>query len=190
MQACVSVACLAAVLAGCSNAGPAAGSMDPPAPSSATQVASTTPTESTPAVPRRPGSANGLGLAAAEEFVRYYSSLLNYASDTGDTVPMLSESDSGCENCKAYADFVRKSNGANGLMNGDYAERVGEVAELVRGESGRVGGSATIKVGLYVSRRTPTDAVFTSKPATYTREFALSAQAGRWVMYEMKMVKR
>lgn len=129
-------------------------------------------------------------MTAAEEFVRYYSALLNYASDTGDTAPMLSESDPGCENCKSYADFVKKSNAANGLLKGDYREKVSDVAELVRGDGGRLGGSATIQVGEYVSRETPTASPFTSKAAKYTREFALSARGGKWVMFEMKLVEQ
>ncbi|GAB3822484.1 hypothetical protein GCM10028799_36590 [Kribbella italica] len=188
MAACVPF--LTAVLAACSTAGPEAGSANTGAPSRNNPTPSSTSAASPPSVPERPDSANGLSLAAAEGFVRYYSSLLNYASATGNAAPMLGASDPGCENCKGYADFVRKSNGANGLMKGDYAERVGEVAELVQGESGRVGGSATIQVGLYVSRRTPTDTPFTSKATTYTREFALSARSANWVMYEMKLVER
>ncbi|MGC4940190.1 DUF6318 family protein [Kribbella sp. DT2] len=140
--------------------------------------------------PERPGRAEGLTLAAAEEFVRYYSDLLNYASATGDTARLLGESDTGCENCKSYADFVKKSNAANGLLTGDYREKVGDVAELVRGVHGRVGGSATIQVGRYVSRQTATASPFTSEATKYNRKFALSARGQRWVMFEMQLVEQ
>jgi hypothetical protein len=119
--------------------------------------------------------------------VHYYSDLMNYASDTGDGTALLSASDSGCENCKIYADFVKKSNAANGLLTGDYHEHITEVSELVRGQGGHIGGSAILNVGTYVSRETPTATPVTSKSTKYTRELALSSQGGNWVMFEMKL---
>lgn len=193
LTATITASLLTTALAACSNSSPEAGRPDataPPTASSTPPATSSTPTASPTAAPERPSSANGLTLAAAEEFVQYYSSLLNYASDTGDAVPLLGESDAGCENCKAYADFVKKSNAANGLLKGDYREKVDDVAELVRGATGRLGGSATVQVGQYVSRQTPSATPFTSKPAKYRREFALSAREQRWVMFEWKQVKQ
>lgn len=192
------LACLGAVLlTGCSPSSPEAGRPDTtPTTTTSTTAPTTAPSTSTPTTPpsstapERPAAANGLTLAAAEEFVRYYSELMNYASDSGDGSAMLRASDSGCENCKVYADFVKKSNAANGLLTGDYHEHVKEVSELVRGQSGRIGGSAVVTVGQYVSRETPSASPFTSKARTYTREVALSPQNGSWVMYEMRQVEQ
>jgi hypothetical protein len=189
-RAILALACLGAVLiTGCTS-NPEASH---PSPQPTTPAASTTATRATtpPAgPPERPAAAEGLTLAAAEAFVHYYSDLMNYASDTGDGTALLSASDSGCENCKVYADFVKKSNAANGLLTGDYHEHITEVSELVRGQSGRLGGSAILKVGTYVSRETPTASPITSKSRKYTRELALSPQSGNWVMFEMKLVEQ
>jgi len=197
------LACLSAtaLLTACGHSSPDAGRPNtaPPPPSSTTATTQgtsggTTPptaTASTPSSPPvRPSAADGLTLAAAEQFIHYYSSLMNYASDTGDTSSLLAASEAGCENCQAYADFVAKSNAANGLLTGDYHERVTDVSELVRGQAGRVGGSASVTVGSYVSRETTSAPPVTSKPTNYMREFALSPQGGNWVMYEMKLVKQ
>jgi hypothetical protein len=101
----------------------------------------------------------------------------------------MAASDAGCERCKLYSDFVQKSNAANGLLTGDYHEHIKEVSELVRGESGRLGGSATLSVGAFTSKETPTAQPVNSKATNYRRELALAPQAGRWVMYEMKLVE-
>ena len=187
--ATLTLACLATLaLPACSPGSPDAGQPDTSATSSAPSASSTPSTAAPTGPPERPSAATGLTLASAEAFVRYYSDLKNYASDTGDSTALLSASEAGCENCKAYADFVKKSNAANGLLTGDYHERLKEVSELVRGQNGRLGGSAIVSVGQYVSRQTPTATPFTSKPKTYTRELALSPQSGSWVMYEMKQV--
>jgi hypothetical protein len=192
--AILALACLGAVLMTGCTPNPAA-SHPSPQPS-ATPTAPTASTTATPATtqptgpPERPTAAEGLTLAAAEAFVHYYSALMNYASDTGDGTALLSASDSGCENCKVYADFVKKSNAANGLLTGDYHEHITEVSELVRGQSGRLGGSAILKVGTYVSRETPTASPITSKSTKYNRELALSPKSGNWVMFEMKLVEQ
>jgi hypothetical protein len=142
------------------------------------------------APPERPSTANGLTLAAAEQFIHYYNDLTNYAAATGDTSLLLGASEAGCENCKSYAAFVAKSNAANGLLTGDYRERITDVAELVRGQGGNVGGSASVSVGAYVSRTTPTASPVNIKATNYTLEFALSPRGGNWVMYEMKLDKK
>ncbi|TCC04133.1 hypothetical protein E0H45_34130 [Kribbella soli] len=116
--------------------------------------------------------------------------MLNYTAATGDTSPMLAESEAGCENCKSYAKFVTKANAANGLLKGDYLEKVTDVPELYRGESGRLGGSAAVVVGAYVSRHSKSATPISLKAAKYTREFALSPQGGNWVMYEMELKKQ
>jgi hypothetical protein len=185
--------CAAALLTGCNNKSPEAGRPNtaPPATtgSTSTTAGSSTPLSPSSAAtpPARPRTAEGLTLAAAESFVYYYSDLLNYASDTGDTSDLLANSDSGCERCKLYADFVKKSNARNGLLTGDYHEHTKEVSELVRGSSGRLGGSSDVIVGAYVSKETTSATPITSKPTTYKRELALSSEGGNWVMFEMKL---
>jgi hypothetical protein len=129
-------------------------------------------------------------LSAAESFIRFYSDLLNYASYTGDVAPMLGVSDSGCEGCKDYSDYVKKANGKNGGLSGDYRENVKDVSELYRGTNGHIGASAILTIGAYVSKETPTSKPVASKAATYKREIALSPRNGQWVMYEMKLVKQ
>lgn len=188
--ACAGAALL--LLPACSSGSPEAGRPNTtPGSTSAPTLTAPTATPSIPtAAPERPNPAEGLTLAAAESFVYYYSDLLNYASDTGVGTELLAASDSGCERCHLYADFVKKSNAANGLLTGDYHEHTKEVSELVRGESGRLGGSSTVTVGAYVSKETVSATPITSKPKKYTREFALSPQDGNWVMYEMKFVEQ
>ncbi|MDX6236543.1 MAG: hypothetical protein QOG10_1358 [Kribbellaceae bacterium] len=115
---------------------------------------------------------------------------MNYASQTGDTAALLAASESGCERCKEYADFVAKINVANGGLSGDYRERVKEVSELVRGSSGRVGGSAIVSVGAYTTRESPSAKPIVSKAASYTEQIALSPSGANWVMYEMKLEAR
>nr|WP_238174589.1 DUF6318 family protein [Kribbella kalugense] len=157
-----------------------------PSPGGTTPPTSTVPT----AAPDRPSTAQGVTLAAAEQFVRYYSDLMNYAADTGDTTTLLAASDSGCENCNSYAAFIAKSNATNGLLVGDYHEHITDVPELTRGKTGFAGGSATLSVGGYTSKETKADAPLVSKPSKYTREFALSTKGGNWIMYEMKQTKQ
>lgn len=194
------LACLttATLLTACGPGSPEAGRPNTAPPqtsasttdSAPTESASTPPSSTTPSgPPTRPPNATGLTLSAAEQFVHYYNDLLNYAAATGDTAPMLGASDAGCENCKSYAAFVREANVANGLLKGDYLERVTDVPELYRGDSGRVGGSALVTVGAYVSQKSKTATPRNVPAAKYKREFALSPQAGSWVMYEMKLVK-
>ena len=64
---------------------------------------------------------------------------------------------------------MKKSNAANGLLTGDYHEHTKEVSELVRGESGRLGGSSSVTVGAYVSKETASATPIWSKPQNYTR---------------------
>jgi hypothetical protein len=196
------LACLGAtiLLTACGQGSPEAGHPNtaPPPPSSAntqsgapTQSAATLPPSAMPSgPPARPANANGLTLAAAAQFVHYYNTLLNYAAETGDTAPLLGASDAGCENCKSYASFVAQANVANSLLKGDFRERITDVPELYRGDSGRVGGAAIVTVGAYVSQKSKTATPRNIPAAKYRREFALSPQAGNWVMYEMKLVKQ
>jgi hypothetical protein len=142
------------------------------------------------AAPERPKAAAGLTGEAAAQFVRYYSELMNYAADTGDTAALMAASEAGCGNCKAYVDFIAKSNAANGLLTGDYHEHITGLPELTLGKPGFAGGSATLIVGAYVSKADKKAAALSTKPAKYSREFALSAKGGDWVMYEMKQTEK
>lgn len=182
--ACVGTAVL---VAACSPTSPEAGRPDATSSSVPTTSASTPPDTPLPAgPPERPDAAQGLTLSAAEAFVRYYSDLMNYAADTGNTAPMLQASEAGCENCKVYAQIVKKSNAANGLLSGDYHEHVKEVSELIRRPENQLGGSAIVGVGQYISRDAASANPTTSKATTYKREVALSAQDGHWVMFELR----
>jgi hypothetical protein len=129
-------------------------------------------------------------LAAADSFVRYYVDLLNYASTTGDTQPLLSASDKGCVRCKDYASYVGRVNAANGGLSGDYIERVKDVPDLFRGDGGRLGGYAAVTIGAYTSKDSPTAKPVTSTVRSYKREFTLAPQGSTWVMYEMDLVEQ
>lgn len=188
----LTLACLcAALLTACTQKSPEAGrpnTAPPPTRTTMTEPTAAPSNSSAPptAAPERPGNADGLTLAAGEAFVRYYSDLMNYAADTGDAAPMLAVSDAGCEHCKLYAKFAKESNHANGLLTGDYREKVKEITQLTRAENGHLGGFAVITVGQFISRQSPSASPFNSKPRTYTREVALSPQDGRWVMFELR----
>lgn len=129
-------------------------------------------------------------MAAAEAFYRHYVDLMNYASQTGETEPLLAASEAGCEHCKEYATFVTKTNEANGGLQGDYRERVKEVSELVRGASGRIGGSAVVTVGDYTTKTSSTAKPIVTKATEYTEQIALSPSGSNWVMYELKLEAR
>ncbi|MFI5712791.1 DUF6318 family protein [Kribbella sp. NPDC051620] len=194
----LTLACLcAAILTSCNNKSPEAGQPNTAPPGSGpTSSATSTPTAGNPtqitstpsAAPERPKAAEGLTLPAAEAFVRHYVELMNYASATGDTPPLLSASDSGCRQCRIYADYVKKVNAANGGLSGDFSERVDDIPDLFRGENGRLGGYAKVTVGAYTSKDSPTAKPVTSTVRKYKREFTLAPQQGAWVMYEMDLV--
>src|SRR5690349_14039254 len=102
----------------------------------------------------------------------------------------MEASEAGCGNCKAYADFIAKSNEANGLLSGDYHEHITDLRDVTLGKPGFAGGSATLSVGAYVSKSDEEATALSNKPTTYRREFALSARGGDWVMYEMKQTEQ
>jgi len=188
----IALACLTTtLLAACTSNSPEAGRPNTAPPTTAPTAVPTSTTPSASATsPTRPAAAEGLTLAAAEAFYRHYVDLMNYASQTGDTASLLAASEGGCERCKEYANFVAKVNEANGGLSGDYRERVKEVSELVRGSSGRVGGSAIVTVGHYTTKASPAASPIISKPAEYTEQIALSSSGSNWVMYELKLESR
>ncbi|WP_143465881.1 DUF6318 family protein [Kribbella sp. ALI-6-A] len=189
----LAAAVLAAVLAACSNSSPEAGRPDtaPPSsvePSETTPVVTPSPSQSVPsAPPTRPATAIGSSLAAGEAFIAYYVDLLNYSYATGDPAPFLAASDKGCLGCQGVAQYTRKVNVKNGGVKGDYKDKLVAVKEIYRGESGRLGGSATIKSGTYEERLTPTASPVQQTSSDGTMEFTLSSNAGNWVMYEMQI---
>ena len=187
------VACLCATasLAACSQGSPEAGRSNTVLffVVSSKSALATPPTPSVVAsgVSERPKTADGVSLSAAESFVRYYVSLLNYASTTGDVAPMMSATAANCHQCKLYADYVAKVNAANGGLSGDYFERVDDVPDLFRGDGGRVGGYAAVTIGAYTSKDSPSAKPVTSTVRKYKREFTLLDQRGSWVMAAMRL---
>ncbi|WP_433015461.1 DUF6318 family protein [Kribbella sp. CA-294648] len=126
-------------------------------------------------------------MAAAEGFLSHYIDLLNYASETGDPEPFLSESDKGCVGCKGIADHTRKFNVKNGSLKGDFKDRLVSVKEFSHGEEGRLFGSATLKTGTFEERVSPGASPVPQPASTGTMEFTLVSKAGNWVMYEMQI---
>ncbi|MFG1814315.1 DUF6318 family protein [Kribbella sp. NPDC049174] len=198
------LACLSALalLPACTPGSPEAGrpNTNPPSGSTATSngptgttapTATTTPTAtSAPASPpTRPSNATGLTLAAAESFISYYISLQNYAYATGDSQYFLSESDKGCIGCKAISDFVKFSNGSNGGLSGDYLDHLVSVKEVVRGSSGKVGGSAEVRSGAYMERPSPSAKPVARPASTAVMEFTLATQGSNWIMYELEIIE-
>jgi hypothetical protein len=186
--AILALACLGALLiTGCAS--------NPQASHPSPQTSGSTPLRGNPSPtatqsagpPQRPTAAEGLTLAAAEVFVRHYVELLNYSYTTGDPEPLLAASDPGCVGCKGIGDYVRKVNGANGGLTGDYKDTLMNVKEIFRGASGRAGGSATIESGSYVERATPGASPLPQTGRTGTMEFTLSSASGSWIMYEMEL---
>ncbi len=183
----------ALALTACGPGSPEAGRPNTVPPSSAgsstgSSGTETPPTQATPTgPPARPSAARGTSLAAGEAFIGFYVSLMNYSSETGDTAPMLAESDKGCIGCKGITDFARKVNARNGGLTGDYKDRLTTVKEIFRGTGGKAGGSATLKSGVYVERTLPTAAPLSHTPSTGTMEFTLLARDENWVMYEMQI---
>jgi hypothetical protein len=190
--------CLATgtLLAACGQGSPEAGHPNTAPPSASTSE--TTPATTTPpaastsptGVPQRPAAAVGLSLSAAEGFVRYYVSLMNYASTTGDTAPLMSATATTCKQCKGFADYVAKVNAANGGLTGDYFERVDDVPDLFRGDGGRLGGYAAVTIGAYTSKDSPSAKPVTSAVTKYKREFTLVPQQGSWAMAATALVSQ
>jgi hypothetical protein len=182
--------CAATALAACSP-NPEAGrpNTTPTAPTSISPSGqeSAPPTSPPVAPPKRPASAEGSTLAAGEAFIGYYVDLINYSYETGDSEPLLSESDKGCVGCNALAEYLRRINGRNGGMQGDYKNTLLDVAEISRADGGRLAGAATIKSGDYVERLTPGASPVPQEGRTGSMEFALASSSGGWVMFEMQL---
>jgi hypothetical protein len=135
----------------------------------------------------RPATAEGTTLASAEAFVGYYMNLINYTYESGDGQPMLAESDKGCVGCNALAGYLRKINGRNGGLRGDYKTTLLDVKQIVRGDEGRLSGTASIKSGTYEERVSPGASPVPQEGRNGTMEFSLAPSAGRWVMFEMQL---
>jgi uncharacterized protein DUF6318 len=188
--AALTLACLCTTwLSACSNTSPEAGRPNTAPPVSSTASGQTEiPTKSAAQLtaPERPAAADGLTLAAGEAFIGYYSELRNYATATGDTGPMMAESDAGCVHCKGFVSSVKKSNGANGLLVGEYRESVKEISTIAIGEGGHLGADMVITVGQFVRRDSRSGPPVNSKAKSYFREVALSPRNGNWVMFELR----
>ncbi|WP_405071022.1 DUF6318 family protein [Kribbella sp. NBC_01510] len=156
-----------------------------PPTSTATRTPTAVPTPSAP--PTRPANAAGLSLSAAEAFIGYCVALQNYAYATGDSQYFLAESDDGCIGCKAISDFVKFSNASNGGLSGDYLDKLISVKEIVRGSSGKVGGSAELRSGAYMERPSPSAKPVARPASSAVMEFTLSTQGSNWVMYELEI---
>jgi hypothetical protein len=126
-------------------------------------------------------------MAAAEAFLSHYVGLLNFTYATGDTQALLAASDKGCVGCAGTADYLKKTNGKNGGLSGDYSDHLIEVKELFKGSSGRVGGSVTVRSGNYVERATPTSTPVQKRAHTETWQFTLAPSGANWVMYEIQV---
>ncbi|MEV8378601.1 DUF6318 family protein [Kribbella sp. NPDC056861] len=191
----LTLACLcAAALVGCTNDSPKAGQPNTAPPSSSSTPATSVPTSNpsstmtTPtAPPGRPSTADGLGLSAAEDFLKHYIDLLNFTYATGDTHPLLAASDKGCVGCQGTADYLLKTNARNGGLSGDYTDHLIDVKELFRGDSGRLGGSMTVRSGNYIERPTPSASPVPKQAHTETWQFTLAPAKGNWVMYEIQV---
>ncbi len=147
------LACLSttALLTACAQNSPEAGHPNtaPPSATSATfgghaqHFIPTPVTASGP--PERPANAKGLTLAAGEQFVRYYSELLNYASETGDTRTDARRQRSRLRKLQV----IRRVRGESRTqltdgLKGDYCETITDIPDLYRGEGGHLGGSANV----------------------------------------------
>ncbi|MFC5266796.1 DUF6318 family protein [Kribbella qitaiheensis] len=138
--------------------------------------------------PTRPAPAAGATLAAGEAFLKYYVDLLNYAYTTGDPEPFLTQSDKDCEGCQGLADYVRKINGKNGGLRGDYKNTLLDLNEISRSEDGHLRGTAAIKSGTYEEVATPGASPLQQAGRTGTMEFALSpSPSSDWIMFEMAL---
>lgn len=85
----------------------------------------------------------------------YYIDLLNYSYVTGDSKPFLRASDKGCVGCAGLAGYARRINARNGGLKGDFKDRLVDVKEIYRTESGGLGGSALVRSGNYQERVSP-----------------------------------
>ncbi|MFI5735251.1 DUF6318 family protein [Kribbella sp. NPDC051587] len=193
-SAFLAAACFSALLlSACGPGSPEAGRPNTAPPSGTAPTApgsSSTPTVTPTGPPQRPAAANGLTLPAADAFYRYYIDLRNYAARTGDTAPLVAESEAGCEGCKEYIDYVKKVNAANGGMTGEFDEKVKDVYQLARGSTGRVGGKALLAVGKYTVKESPSEKPAIVQPAEYIDSIALSASGENWVMYETDLAEQ
>lgn len=98
------------VLSGCGGDPPP---MAPPAPS---------PSESAVAAPVMPEEAKADSKAGAIAFVQHYVELLNYAQGTGDTVPLIALSGSGCRSCTRVRDAIDEIYDSGGRITGGNLE--------------------------------------------------------------------
>jgi hypothetical protein len=94
---------------------PAAKPKPLPSPSSSSVRDNSSPSAS-PTPPSMPAEANGNTGRAAKSFVRHYIETLNYATATGDTIPLAALDDGSCRSCSAVIGRVRNVYEAGGSI--------------------------------------------------------------------------
>lgn len=167
----------------------ACGTKDEPASPPPTHSSTPSPTASPmPTAPVMPEAAKAHTKEGAEEFVRYFWDVVNYAQATGDTSPIVDASADGCKACDAGVAGVEEVFRRGGRYIGGEAtvERVS--AELLgAGEQlfSRVVGEIDI-AGFTIDL--PEPAEDTVKPAVKHREqFDLVATSGGWLVAQFQV---
>jgi hypothetical protein len=84
-----------------------------------TASTSMTPTPTAPAPPTLPPEAEGTTAKSAKRFARYYISVVNFSSRTGDTDRLTSLGQSGCQSCSAIAKNIHDVYSAGGSITSD-----------------------------------------------------------------------
>ena len=104
----VVVALFLLALVGCSHSSPK------PAPMPSVSTGTASPSAS--GAPSMPAAAEGTDAAAAKAFAKHYFDVINYATVTGDTAPLLALSDPSCESCQAIAQNIDRAYSAGGRI--------------------------------------------------------------------------
>lgn len=134
------------------------------------------------APPDPPEGAKKNTLGGAEDFVRYYIELLNYASDTGDTRPLKAQSGSSCGGCHDYANLYEQTYRSGGFFeDGDWVPQPQVLKQNFEGTV-RLVVTVDAKPGRYKERRTAPTRAYGSNQ--YSLTFVLSRSNGRWVVRE------
>lgn len=80
------------------------------------------PSPTAAAVPVMPEKATEDSKAGAIAFVQHYVQLLNYAQSTGDTVPLIAISGSGCKSCTRVRGAIDEIYASGGRIKGGNLE--------------------------------------------------------------------
>jgi hypothetical protein len=93
-----------------------------PTPATSAPTSPSTTAASGPTEPTMPAAAKGTSPASAEEFVRFYWEMADYAQATGDLEGLRSISDPGCRACQQVLDFLRSVERRSGVIRGGATE--------------------------------------------------------------------